>query len=230
MQNEVLIEANEVPNSLATRSVDRALARRRAAYTDEVRRLLDAGFASIRETGRLEPKVSDVVRAAGLSNQAFYRHFRTKDEFLLAVLDEGIWVLADYLRQRMATATSPEQGIRRWLEGLTRQALRPDAAEATRPFALERARLAELFPEEVKLSETRVTAPLREALERAARAGTLPVADPTRDAETLYDLAMGWLQRRLSEPGPVSDADVEHLVEFALGGLRHASAAERRAQ
>ena len=65
--------------------------------------------------------VSEIVRAAGLSNQAFYRHFRSKDELLVAVLDKGIRLLGSYLRHRMETAATPEQKIRRWLAGMLRR-------------------------------------------------------------------------------------------------------------
>jgi hypothetical protein len=68
---------NKVPSvsgseSLATRAVERALAERRDLYADEVRRLLEAGFVLIQRSSQLEPRVGEVVREAGLSNQAFY--------------------------------------------------------------------------------------------------------------------------------------------------------------
>lgn len=220
MQNDVPSTADgpgEAP--LAERSVERALARRREAYADEVRRLVEASFALIRESGRLEPTVGAIVRAAGLSNQAFYKHFHSKDELLVTVLDEGVRRLASYLEHRMARAATPGERVRAWLEGMTRQALDADAAAATRPFALSRSRLAEGFGAEVAASERRLTEGLRRALEAALEAGDLPQADPPRDAERLYDLAMGWLQRALAEPGPADPADAAHLVAFAFAGV-----------
>jgi AcrR family transcriptional regulator len=217
MKNAVLIAT--ATSSMGSRAVDRALAKRRAAYSDEVRRLVEASFALIRAQGRLEPRVSDVVRAAGLSNQAFYRHFRSKDELLLAVLDEGVRRLASYLRHRMERAEAPLAQVREWLSGMAAQALDPEAAAATRPFAVSRARLSELFPDEVEESERQLTAILRDALERAAARGELAGGDPARDAETLYTLAMGWMQRKLAREAPTRE-DAEALVEFALAGLR----------
>ena len=206
--------------------MDRALAARRAVYTDEVQRLIEASFALIQAEGRLEPRVSAIVERAGLSNQAFYRHFHSKDELLLAVLDDGIRQLSDYLRHRMETADTPLERVRRWIAGLCEQALHPEVAAATRPFALSRSRLAELFPDEVSESELQLTALLRDAIEQAVDAGELPHADPDRDAKLLYDLAMGWMQCRLSEPTPAQRADADHLIEFALHGLRRGTAAE----
>jgi AcrR family transcriptional regulator len=61
---------------------DRTLAERRGAYAVEVRRLIDAAFSVMRESGDIDPPVRDIVKAAGLSNQAFYRHFESKDELI----------------------------------------------------------------------------------------------------------------------------------------------------
>ncbi len=122
----------------------------------------------------------------------------------------------------MERAGDPEARVRAWLEGMLEQALDPEAAAATRPFALSRARLAELFPGEVEAAERRLTALLCEALREAGDA--LPGADPERDAETLYDLAMGWVQRRLAQPDRARREDAEALTTFALHGIRRGAA------
>jgi AcrR family transcriptional regulator len=209
----------------AERAVERALGERRAAYADEVQRLLAATFALIERTGELEPRVGDIVREAGLSNQAFYRHFASKQALLVAVLDEGVRILAGYLAHRMRSAATPGERVREWLRGLLEQALSPAGARATRPFALARGRLAEAFPDEVAESERELTALVRDALRAAKATGELPDADPEGDAETLYHLAMGWLQARLAGAPAPERRDAERLVAFALGGLRRGAAA-----
>jgi AcrR family transcriptional regulator len=218
MQNTV--PAQIPPGSIAERALHRSLETRQSAYAGEVRRLIDAAFRVMRESGSLDPRVEQIVRAAGLSNQAFYRHFRSKGELQLAVLDDGIRQLRDYLTQRMAAASTPEERVREWLRGMLAQALHPAGAEATRPFALARGRLAEQFPDEVEKSETQLAALVQVALEQAVAAGALPHADPRRDARALYDLALGWVHRALARPGRASARDAEALVAFATGGLR----------
>ena len=153
------------------------------------------------------------MKEAGLHNQAFYRHFRSKHELLVAVLDQGIGLLASYLRHRMAAAETPSDQIREWLRGILEQALSPDGAEATRPFVLARGRLAEAYPDEVRESERQLTTPLREALEQAAS------PDPERDSEILYLLAMGWVQNRLLVSGDAVREDAGALEAFAMAGL-----------
>jgi AcrR family transcriptional regulator len=213
------------PPSAAERAVERALGGRRAAYAEEVERLLAATFVLIERTGELEPRVGDIVREAGLSNQAFYRHFPSKQALLVAVLDRGIRILAGYLAHRMQAAPSPTARVLEWLRGLLEQALAPAGARATRPFVLARVRLAEAHPEEVAGSERQLTALVREAIRAAVAAGELPHADPDGDAETLYHLAMGWLQARLLEGRPPERRDAERLADFALHGLRRGAAA-----
>jgi AcrR family transcriptional regulator len=220
MQNDVLkAQPTSGGTSLASQQVERTLARRREAYADEIQRLVDASFALIRDSGQLEPRVGEIVKAAGLSNQAFYRHFRSKDELLLTVLDHGVGQLREYLAHRMEKAVTPLAKIRAFVEGVLEQALQPEAAQATRPFAGSRARLAELFPREVAASEQQLSALLAQAIEAAAASGDLPNAEPGPDAAVVYDLAMGWMQRKLCAGEVGSRAEAARLVRFALRGL-----------
>jgi len=202
---------NAVP--VAERVAGRTLASRQEAYTDEVRRLVDAGYAVLRRTGGLEPRVGDVVREAGLSNQAFYRHFRGKDELLLAILDDGQRQLVGYLEHRLARVDPGAAQVRAWVEGVLEQARNRGAADNTRPFALGSARLADRFPEEMARSRESVVAPLRAAVTAAG-------GHPTRDTEAVYQLTMGTMNDALVRKVTPSKADVAHVVEFALAGMR----------
>ena len=193
----------------------RALASRHEAYTDEVRRLLDAAFVVMRRTGSVSPRVSEIVREAGLSNQAFYRHFASKDELLVAVLDDGLQQLVDYLEHVMAKADTPIDRVRRWVEGILAQARDAQAASSTRPFVVNSLRLRDQFRDEVQRSDERLKAPLRAALVEVAG------ADPERDTEAVYQLAMGRMHAYLSQRERPSRRDVDHLVEFAVRGFEH---------
>ncbi len=205
-------------------AVDRSLARRRAAAQDEVERLVAAAFRVIERTGHLEPKVSDILREAGLSNQAFYRHFRGKHELLVTVLDEGIRGLARYLEQRMAGVEDPVEAAREWIRGMAAQALDPSGARASRPFALARGRLAESFPTEIAESERLVAAPLREALARGRVNRHMPEVDPETESEALYHLMMGWVEARLVEGRRPTGPEVEAIESLALAGLTRGAA------
>ncbi len=209
--------------SAVGQTVDRTLEGRRATVQNEVERLVSAAFRVIERTGHLEPKVSDILAEAGLSNQAFYRHFRGKHELLVAVLDDGIRGLGRYLTGRTAEAVGPAEAIREWVRGMAAQAQDPGGAQASRPFALARGRLAEAYPAEIARSERVVTASLRVALENARSAGTMPEIEAGPDAEALYHLMMGWVEARLIEERIPSDHEVARLEAFVMAGLERPS-------
>ena len=88
-----------------------------------MRRLLDAGLEVMARCGTTSrPRVADIVEAAGLSNDAFYRHFRSKDALVAAILDDGAERLHGYLAHQMAKEATPEEQVRRWVEGVLAQA------------------------------------------------------------------------------------------------------------
>jgi AcrR family transcriptional regulator len=202
---------NAVPD-LVDRTVSRTLAARYQAYSDEVRRLVEAGYSVMRRTGGVDPRVGDIVRQAGLSNQAFYRHFRGKDELLLAVLDDGQRRLVGYLEHRLGGVDPGRDQVRAWIEGVMEQARHRDAADNTRPFAIGGARLADRFPDEIRRSRELVLAPLRAAVGAAG-------GDPRRDADSIYELVMGSMNEALVQRVAPSDDDVAHLVDFALKAI-----------
>lgn len=211
--------------SIAQRSVERTLASRHAAYTDEVNRLIAASLTVMRRTGDFDPKVGDILAEAGLSNQAFYRHFQSKEELLLALLDSGIRQLESYLAKRMAAQTDPIGKVRAWVRGFAAQAIRPTAAAATRPFLIPSARLQERFPSEIRAAEQHFLGPLAAVLEEARAAGLVrPDLDPVTDSIFVYDLVKGWLQRQLQEKHLPPESDIalsagrlEHFVVQAIG-------------
>jgi AcrR family transcriptional regulator len=210
VQNAVpsLAPATGVEHELA----EKAVAGRLESYAGEVRRLLDAAYAVMARTGDIDPRVGDIVKEAGLSNQAFYRHFAGKDALLVAVLDDGQRRLVETLERRMSRVGPGTARVHAWIEGVLEQARNPEAAENTRPFAINGVRLNDRFPAETAASSERLIAPLREAI---ADAG----GDAVRDTAAVHELAMGTMHRFLVERRTPSPADIAHVSRFALAGL-----------
>lgn len=126
----ILVRENAISTGkdVATRVAEQTLARRGAGYAAEVRRLLDAALEVIRRDGGA--RVADIVAAAGLSNDAFYRHFPSKDALVAALLEDGTDRLVSYLTHQMDKETTPEGKVRRWVDGVLAQA-KEDIAAAT---------------------------------------------------------------------------------------------------
>jgi AcrR family transcriptional regulator len=107
----------------------RTLAKRASDYEQEVRRLLDAALELMRRCGTSSrPRVADIVGAAGLSNDAFYRHFKSKDDLVTAILEDGGERLRSYLAHQLAKEPTPGGQIRCWVRGVLAQAHRDSAA------------------------------------------------------------------------------------------------------
>lgn len=198
--------------TIADAAVQRAVADQQAAAADEVRRLLDAAFGLAARAGNLDLRVVDIVAEAGLSNVVFYRHFPSKDELLLALLDEGRHRLVGYLDHLVERAASGPDRVRAWVTGVLEQARNPDAAAATRPFAVDGDRLADRFPADTRRSAELLREPLRTAV--------LATGGSERDVDVVYQLAMATMHESLLRREPLTDDDVEHLVRFALAGVR----------
>jgi AcrR family transcriptional regulator len=205
----------EVAGPLINRAVARSLARRQASYADEVERIVSATYEVIERTGSLDPTMRDILRQSGISTQAFYRHFRSKDELLLALLDDGRRRLSSYLGHRMAKAETAEGKLRAWIEGVLAQASDETAAAKTRPFLANLDRLAEQYPKDQQESVDLLIGLLEGALgQMGAPPGRLRL-----DAVAIYHLAVGTMHQHIRDRSRPSAGEVEHVIEFSLAAV-----------
>ena len=203
---------------LVERASNRALAEQYAQAADEVERLVDATYRVIEREGTVEPKIRDILAEAGLATQAFYRHFASKDELLLVLLDDGRRRLAAYLVHQMEKASGPVDSVTAWIEGMLAQASDPDAASRTRPFISGLERLAELYPDEQQASIDLLVDLLAGPVEEGAADGVFAVEDAHRSATFVYHLSVAVMESHVlrgTTPGPEGPA----LVRFCLRAL-----------
>jgi AcrR family transcriptional regulator len=212
--------------TLATRALQRSAADRHAAYVDDVRRIVDATYRLIERTGGVDPSLREVLAEAGLSTQTFYRLFRSKDELMLVLLDDGRRRLLGYLEHRMALATSPEDKVRAWVQGVLAQASNPEAAARTRPFLAEQDRLVEHFPHEQQASVDLLVGLLVDSLRELRPGAGRGAAAVRRDAQAVYRLVFATLHDHLARRTVASTDEIDHLVGFvlrAVGGVDRVS-------
>jgi AcrR family transcriptional regulator len=207
-----------ITESIARRAAEREVEARQSANVTEMQRIVDATYAVVSRTGDVDPSVRDILRAAGLSTQAFYRLFRSKDELMLVLLDDGRRRLVSYLEHRMAKARTRDERIAAWIEGVLAQASDPVAAERTRPFVAHQDRIADRYPTEQQASASLLVDLLAGAIaDGAASASDRKRAE--RDAQATYHLAFGALHRHLIQRTKPSAAEVDHLVRYARRGV-----------
>ncbi|HKG49249.1 MAG TPA: TetR/AcrR family transcriptional regulator [Actinomycetales bacterium] len=197
--------------SLMAQAVRRRSGDRVAAAEAEVRRLLDVGLALMTEDPATAPKVADIVRRAGVTNDAFYRAFRGKADLMAAIADDGARRLIGYVRHQRDKVPDPREQLAGSVRAVMRQAADPVVADTTRAVLRNtsaqrtgeggspavRDRFAELLAE-----------PLRQ----------LSSADPERDATVMARSAFAVMEQYLWAEVRPTEADIEHLVRFLLRG------------
>jgi AcrR family transcriptional regulator len=199
------------------RSVERTLASRYSTYMDEVTRLIRAAVAVMDRQQTTNPKVSDIVREAGLSNQAFYKHFRSKSELFLAILDDGQRALVTYLQHQTDKAETGVGKIRNWVVGIMSQA--PVSASATRGVMMNSHELQSEYPDECDRLNQLLTEPLIAAITLAERQGAIRPTDAKSAAMTIFRLAGSTAETYVLRRRVPSDEDIEFLVRFIMNGL-----------
>ncbi len=203
------------------RVVERSLARHRDQYVEEVQRLLDATLAVMHDQETSDPTVGDILARAELSTSAFYRHFPTKDDLLVVVLEEAHALTAAHVEERMATATEPVDRIEQWVRAVLDLARTEESLRRNRALLLAHPRLLQRFPQEISAGFAVLAWPLRSAIADARRQVGLPEGDAALDARLalsqVFSLMIDAAAVR-TPPGPeLVDATVAYTVRAAIG-------------
>jgi AcrR family transcriptional regulator len=208
MPSTVPTEPNAAPPSdIAARIALQTLSRRGAGYADEVRRLLDAALDLMRRCGTTSrPRVADIVAEAGLSNDAFYRHFPSKDALVAAILEDGTERLLGYLAHQMAKEATPEGQVRRWVQGILAQAADEQIAATTLAVLWNAGSVGQGLPS----ASRPLGALLREPF------AALGCADPDGDATFVAHAVVGMMSDHLWVRTRPTRAASEQMVERCL--------------
>lgn len=211
-----LVESDQ---PLVDRAIARAVSDRRRSAARDIDRLVQATYRVAEREGSVDPKLRDILEEAGLSTDAFYRHFRSKDELLLVLLGDGRHRLAGYLVHQMDKAPDALGRIRAWITGVLAQAQDPGAAARTRPFLTSLSRLTERFPEEQELSVRSLIELLQTAIEAAIASGQVSSSDAHRDAAAIYRLTVSTMETYVLSGTKPAAADIDHVIGFCLRAL-----------
>jgi AcrR family transcriptional regulator len=199
--------------AIVARTASSSLARRRAVYEDQIARLLDAGLQLMRASSR-SPTVTEIVAAAGVSREAFYRYFSSKDGLVTAIVEAGGRRLVSYLAHQMGTRDGAEAQLRSWVAGIMAQAGNPDVAQTTRTVL----RINGTVSGPPRAEMTAVSQSLADLL--LAPLEELGSSDPARDADAICACALGVMSRYLWQEETPTARDVDHLAGFCLGAVR----------
>lgn len=110
------------------RMLDRSLDGARARALERSGAFVHATLELIEETGSFDVTVRDVLDRSGGSRRAFYALFSSKDDLLLALVEELVLQLAERLRDEMARGGTPLERLEIYVRSLWAFATTGDAA------------------------------------------------------------------------------------------------------
>ena len=167
----------------------------------------------MRECGTTSrPRVADIVAAAGLSNDAFYRHFRSKDALVAALVDDGALRLRSYLEHQMAKASTPERPGAHLGRGGDVAGGRRGGDHHPRSD-LERRQRQQRFGTGTAGGKRRAGRSVGGAVRRARQRA--PSSMPRSIAHAVF----GRLAELLWQGAHADRAEVDHLVDFSLAAV-----------
>lgn len=204
------------------RALERSLGGAKARSVERLERLLDAARDLANETGSAAFTVQQLSARAGISLKGFYSSFASKDDALLALLEEDSRIGAVLLSQTIDAHTEPEARLHAYIETIFDLLTYPGAAGYASVLVREYRRLRDDRPDDLR----RALAPLLDLLaaEIAGAASThnIASADPARDADTVFTLLLDGI-------GDVTVGRAEpreraaYLWRFCRDGLRGAT-------
>jgi AcrR family transcriptional regulator len=203
-------------SDIAPRGVERALASQRRKFEDEIERLIDATFRVMRARDTAEPTVSEILAEAELSTSSFYRHFPTKDDLLLVLLERAHQMTRVHIEERIGVLEDPRQQIEEWVRALFDLLRTKDLLTANRPFLLAHPRLLERFPDEISSGFDALVTPLATAIRQARhQAGLLP-GDAALDGRLVLHQVFGMLIDAAALRTPPAPVVIDGVVSYTL--------------
>jgi AcrR family transcriptional regulator len=205
---------------IVNRTVERGSEARRERALDAVERIMDAARAIAVEQGRTSFTVQQVVERAGIALQTFYRHFRSKDEMLLAVFEEAMLGGTERIHSMAAPYADPVARLKEILTNALR--LDADASPLTRELVVrEHLRLYDLYPREIETSLLPFRQIVANTIREAQATGLFPGVDADIEAEIIHHLVISrFHMQTLGAFTSATDDIAEQMWDFCLGALR----------
>ncbi len=173
------------------------------------------------ETGSAAFTVAQVAARAGVSLKSFYRYFASKDDLLVALLEEDSRLGAAILRDTVAAHPVREARVRAYLAGVFELITLPGALGYAGVLIREHDRLSESRPDELARALAPMIDVLAEELAAAAADGAARTPDPRGDAELIFALVLDRIHEVVLGRADATD-EAERLWRLCWSGVRGA--------
>jgi AcrR family transcriptional regulator len=204
----------------AERAADRSpiVARSRARSIEQAAVIVETAQRLIDRTDGTFT-TQELAKEAGVALQTFYRYFASKDELLLAVIEELIGDFCETMRERGAELDDPLDRLHLYLTS-SLESLAAGGTNGARFITAEHYRLHQLFPDELAAATDAFTDLLIPEIQAAADAGQLAPADLAYDAWLVNQLVLSTFHHyTYATPTEPLDVIVDRLWAFCLKAL-----------
>ncbi len=171
--------------------------------------LLDAASAIALENGPTSITVSTIAARAGLSRTSFYEYFASSSEIVAELITDELNDFTEFLTQRVASVSAPEDAITAWIEGSLEYVAdgRHLLARALSTLEISTERSMQ-----IGIAHRKMLAPLATPLSQ------LGITD-VRQALALIHATTESATRRI-EAGVEAASEIESTRNFIVAGLR----------
>lgn len=179
--------------------------------------LLRAALAVMRRNGYANANITDILAQAQISTRAFYRHFASKDDLLIALFRDIAEKTRLRLEARISDAETPAAQLLAWIDEILDMGY-DTRRRVSRLFAADavQAALADAGHE----AAARLYAPLQEVLAAGAASGVFPTCDPVADAGSIHAIVWRLFDDAIrGRAGLDREAARAHVLRFVLPAL-----------
>jgi AcrR family transcriptional regulator len=204
----------------AQRAADRSptVQRSRVRSIQQAQQMVDAAHRLIAERGE-QWTTQELAKEAGVAIQTFYRYFSSKDQLLLAVLEDLHTQSVEQYTRAAEGISDPLARLRKYVM-LVFASISDDDPAGRRFVTAQHWRLHQLFPHELAQAVQPFTDMLAEEIRQAQLAGQLAESDPAWAASFVTRLVRAEYHFYAFAQ---TDAEIDEIAEqvwaFCLNGL-----------
>ena len=200
----------------------RALDRVRQQALQRGHRLVGAARELVAEGGLESLTLRALLDKTGLARRAFYSHFQSMDDVLLALFEDTMASGAARLRQQIAPIDDPMKALEHVVRTIASTALSPRERIYTLAMTQEHVRLAEHRPDELNAALAPMSELIADLLRAGMKAGVVRETDPTALSQILHGLIATEVHRNLYRGADDTDW-IDDLWKFCVGGIGRAA-------
>jgi AcrR family transcriptional regulator len=168
-----------------------------AKYRTEKDAIMRAAYDLILRNDGSTTSVHDILRATGYSTRTFYRHFRSKDELLVAMYRVDSDRVGERLAAAVADAATPLDALEAWVDQNLAVVYDSRRLRHAAVLSSPEATMAEGYREAYAAGLTAHRAPLVEVLRQGKQYGVFPRTEPEADAFAIQAVVAAHVRAKL---------------------------------